>query len=120
MEGTIKEKFGSEVYIFETPRAPLVSGKVDKVTRSVASKKEQSGPSTTVSSKKGNAAVIVETVEDVSGSNYSIYVFILTELMKLRFLLFQIFSKRRVLLKSILKSVGYFSENTFLSFQKLN
>lgn len=102
--------------MFETPRAPLVSGKVDKVAKSVASKKEQSGPSTTVSSKKGNAAVIVETVEDVSCSNYSIYVsiqnyvFILTELMKLRFLLLQIkFVKRRVLLKP-----------TFLSFQKLN
>lgn len=98
----------------------MVSGKVDKVAKSVASKKEQSGPSTTVSSKKGNAAVIVETVEDVSGSNYYIYVFILTELMKLRFLLLQIkFVKRRALLKPI-KSVGYFSENTFLSFQKLN
>lgn len=66
----------------------MVSGKVDKVAKSVASKKEQSGPSTTVSSKKGNAAVIVGTVEDVSGSNYSIYVFILKELMKLSFLLF--------------------------------
>lgn len=88
--------------MFETPRAPLVSGKVDKVAKSVASKKEKSGPSTTVSSKKGNAAVIVETVEDVSCSNYSIYVFILTELMKLRFLLLQIkFVKRRVLLKPI-------------------
>lgn len=98
----------------------MVSGKVVKVAKSVASKKEQSGPSTTVSSKKGNAAVIVETVEDVSGSNYSIYVFILTELVKLRFLLLQIkFVKRRVLLKPI-KSKGYFSENTFLSFQKLN
>lgn len=80
VEGTIKEKFGSEVYIFGTPLAPLVSSKGDKVAKSVASKKEKSGPSTTVSSKKGKAAVIVETVEDVSGSNYSTYVFILTEL----------------------------------------
>lgn len=47
----------------------------------MASKKEKSGPSTTVSSKKGKAAVIVETVEDVSRSNYSTYVFILTELI---------------------------------------
>lgn len=73
-------KFGSEVYIFETPRAPLASGKVEKVAKSVASKKEQSGPSTTVSSKKGKAIAIVETNEDVSGSNYSAYVSILQNL----------------------------------------
>lgn len=66
LEGAIKEKFGSEVIIYKTPQAPLANSKFGKAAKSVASSKEQNSPSTTVSSKKGKAAVIVETNEDVS------------------------------------------------------